>query len=96
VEKCGAQVVHAYTSGDLQALQTTGQQLLGLLTDLDQLLGSCCSFMLGTFLERAKAYACGDAASEQLYEWNARTQITLWGTSDSGVTTTAGYFNRST
>jgi alpha-N-acetylglucosaminidase len=54
------------------------QQFLDLLSDLDSLLATHKAFLLGTFLEAAKALASDDTERKQL-EFNARNQITLWG-----------------
>ena len=52
--------------------------LLELFDDLELILSSGKDFLLGTWLEEAKSLATNDA-EKQLYEYNARNQITLWG-----------------
>ena len=54
------------------------EKFLDLLNDLDSLLGTHQAFLLGNFLEGAKALAETDNERKQ-YEFNARNQITLWG-----------------
>lgn len=54
------------------------ENFLDLLNDLDSLLGTHNDFLLGNFLEGAKALAKTDDERKQ-YEFNARNQITLWG-----------------
>lgn len=54
------------------------EKFLDLLNDLDSLLGTHNDFLLGNFLEGAKALAKTDDERIQ-YEFNARNQITLWG-----------------
>ena len=66
-------------------IRAAGRQLLDLLGDLDMVLGSDDHFLLGTWLESAKALATNDA-ERKLYEYNARNQITLWGP-DGNVST---------
>jgi alpha-N-acetylglucosaminidase len=56
------------------------EHFLDLLTDLDALLGTHNDFLLGNFIESAKALASNDAERKQ-FEFNARNQITLWGPS---------------
>lgn len=56
------------------------ESFLDLLTDLDSLLGTHNDFLLGKFLEGAKALASNDVERKQ-FEFNARNQITLWGPS---------------
>lgn len=53
-------------------------QFLDLLNDLDSLLATHSDFLLGNFLEGAKALGLGEVERKQL-EFNARNQITLWG-----------------
>lgn len=64
------------------ALDAAGRDLLGLASDLDELVGTRPELLLGPWLEDAKHW--GDTAEERrLYEWNARNLITLWGPRDS-------------
>eukprot|EP00052_Salpingoeca_macrocollata_P022042 m.190307 g.190307 ORF g.190307 m.190307 type:complete len:803 (+) comp21696_c0_seq6:142-2550(+) len=59
-------------------IQRVGNMLLTILTDLDGLLGTNINFLLGVWLDAAKAY--GTTPDEvALLEFNARNQITLWG-----------------
>uniref|UniRef100_A0AAY5EK90 Alpha-N-acetylglucosaminidase n=1 Tax=Electrophorus electricus TaxID=8005 RepID=A0AAY5EK90_ELEEL len=59
-------------------LQARGVLVYGLLPDLDKLLSSNVHFLLGAWLEQARSLAV-DKQEAQLYEVNARNQITLWG-----------------
>lgn len=54
------------------------EQFLDLLNDLDSLLATHNDFLLGNFLEGAKALGLNGAERKQ-HEFNARNQITLWG-----------------
>ena len=56
--------------------------LLRLLGDLDKLLASDEHFLLGKWLEEAKALGTNEA-ERTLYEFNARNQITMWGPDDN-------------
>lgn len=49
-----------------------------LLLDLNEVLATDEHFLLGRWLESAKALATDDN-ERKLYEYNARNQITLWG-----------------
>lgn len=49
-----------------------------LFDDLETILASNDHFLLGTWLEDAKSLA-SDKPEVELYEYNARNQITLWG-----------------
>ena len=52
--------------------------LLSLLNDLDMLLASDSHFLLGTWIQAARANGVTDQEKD-LMEFNARNQITLWG-----------------
>lgn len=45
---------------------------------MDRILSSSTDFLLGTWLEQAKEMGTTDA-ERQLFEINARNQITIWG-----------------
>uniref|UniRef100_A0A8C4WWI4 Alpha-N-acetylglucosaminidase n=1 Tax=Eptatretus burgeri TaxID=7764 RepID=A0A8C4WWI4_EPTBU len=70
--------IAAYKEQNLTVLKTISHRLLVLLEDLDKLLGSHKAFLLGRWLSAAKAQAT-DAYEAQLYDYNARNQVTLWG-----------------
>lgn len=54
--------------------------MLELFDDLEMILASSKDFLLGNWLEAAKAMAEIDNLKEiKFYEYNARNQITLWG-----------------
>jgi alpha-N-acetylglucosaminidase len=73
-----AEVVRSYRQRDKKTLQTSGKKFLTLLDDLDKLLATRNDFLLGTWIEQARA--CGNTTDEKaLYERNARNLITLWG-----------------
>lgn len=77
-------------------LNATGTTYVGLLTDLDRLLATQPSFLLGTWLEAARNLggnatdcndtAIGDLACADFMEWNARAQITTWKPTTSPTT----------
>lgn len=71
-------IVDAFTEQNITLLQQNSQLFLNLLTDMDVLLGSSKDFLLGHWLEAAKALGT-TVLEKQLYEYNARNQITLWG-----------------
>lgn len=52
--------------------------MVQILKDMEQLLASESHFLLGNWIESAKAKAKTSDESD-LYEWNARTQISVWG-----------------
>jgi alpha-N-acetylglucosaminidase len=69
----------AFAGQDRPALIAAEEKVIGLLLDLDELLGTRQEFLLGSWLEDAKRWGRTDAETG-LYEWNARNLITLWGT----------------
>ncbi|MBE6804992.1 MAG: alpha-N-acetylglucosaminidase [Ruminococcaceae bacterium] len=67
----------AYKNKDIDGVSKNGAELLGLYKLQNALVSTDKKFLLGTWLEKAKA--CGKTPAEKAYfEWNARHQITLW------------------
>ena len=52
--------------------------IIDLLLSLDNVLATSEQFLLGRWINTARAHGT-TAAEEDLYEYNARNQITLWG-----------------
>jgi alpha-N-acetylglucosaminidase len=71
-------IVAAFTKRNITLFQQNSQLFQNLLIDMDVLLGSSKDFLLGHWLEAAKALGT-TVLEKQLYEYNARNQITLWG-----------------
>jgi len=72
-------VEDAYSRKDRSALLAAEGQVKTLLRDLDDLVGTRPEFLLGRWIADARRWGTTDA-ERQLYEWNARNIITLWGT----------------
>lgn len=70
-------IIKSYKSDNMNQVTTLCQRFLDLVNDLDKLLASHEGFLLGPWLENAKGLA-RDQQQEIQYEWNARTQITMW------------------
>jgi len=76
------QYATAVKKGDITAASKLSQQFIAVIDDLDKLLSTRKDFLLGQWLEAAKAN--GKTPEEKkLYEFNARDQITLWGDKNS-------------
>ena len=73
------------------ALRAAAGPYLDLLSDVDRLLGSDSAFLLGPWLQMARALAGDEDAGDctgsgidsikscaDFYEWNARVQLTTW------------------
>jgi alpha-N-acetylglucosaminidase len=73
-----------YLSHDFAAYDRDVAAFLGLMDDLDRVLGTRREFLLGRWIGDARR--CGASAAESdLYERNARDLITLWGDKESGL-----------
>lgn len=71
-------VKREYDAGDRVAMQAAMHRYLVLILDADELLATRRDFLLGCWLRDARA--CATSSDEaDLCEWNARTQITMWG-----------------
>ncbi|KAK9841152.1 hypothetical protein WJX74_000989 [Apatococcus lobatus] len=86
-------VCQAYEDKDLKALSKANADLLQLLDDLDELLASHEGFLLGPHIEEARA-AGNTTEDKSLFEFNLRTQITIWGTGKEGDSEVHDYANK--
>jgi len=78
-------IAESFHNQKLPELLTAGGVLVyDLLPELDRLLSSDGNFLLGVWLEQARSLALGEKEA-QLYDMNARNQITLWGPSGEMV-----------
>lgn len=71
-------ITEAYRAKDKQKFDLLSQQFLNLMLAQDTLLNTRPEFMLGTWINQARKIG-QTKAEKDLYEWNARTQITVWG-----------------
>ena len=77
-------VASMYLSCDLTGFNTTSDEFLDLIDDMDKLLGTRSEFLLGKWLSDARSI--GHTQQEKdIYEHNARNQITLWGNKDCRI-----------
>jgi alpha-N-acetylglucosaminidase len=68
----------AYQKKDMIAFLQLKTQFTDLIRDFDVLLATRKEYLLGNWLEAAKKWGATPEEKE-LYEWNARNIITLWG-----------------
>jgi alpha-N-acetylglucosaminidase len=68
----------AYEAKDAKAFDAASRRFLELIRDMDALLGTRPEFLFGKWTADAKRCATNEE-ERRLYEWNARTIITLWG-----------------
>ncbi|OMO77565.1 Alpha-N-acetylglucosaminidase [Corchorus capsularis] len=71
------EIIDAYWLKDIYGVTTLSQKFSDLVEDMDSLLACHDGFLLGPWLESAKQLAQNEEEEIQ-FEWNARTQITMW------------------
>ncbi len=67
----------AYNSGDKAEWNSSKDEFIAIMDDMDRLLGSHPSFLLGSWLESARKLG-RNRTEKDLFEMNARDIITLW------------------
>ena len=72
------QIAQAYRNGDKRKFEKYSKAFLDLISDMDDLLGTTKDFLLGPWIADARNWGV-DEAEKNLYEFNARDLITLWG-----------------
>ncbi|MCC8408209.1 alpha-N-acetylglucosaminidase [Mucilaginibacter sp. UR6-1] len=78
------QWVSAYKNNNKEEFKRYSNAFLQLMDDMDALLATRKDFLLGKWINEARAN--GITASEKdLYEFNARDLVTLWGDKESGL-----------
>lgn len=82
LEECAMGILHrvmtAYDTRDEKTLAVEARRYLELLADLDRLLDSQPPHRLSEWIRAARQWG-PDAAAQDYYERNARTQVTIWG-----------------
>ncbi|MDN3583098.1 alpha-N-acetylglucosaminidase [Mucilaginibacter flavus] len=74
----------AYQRKDLQQFKLYSSRFLELMDDMDALLSTRKDFLLGKWINEARANGITDK-EKNLYEFNARDLVTLWGDKESGL-----------
>jgi len=77
-------IVQAYQEKNLNQLIANSNQMLFVIEDMDSILASQKDYMLSLWINRARALGT-TRREKDLYELNARTQVTLWGRNTSGL-----------
>ncbi len=85
------QFTDAYNRKDLTALGQKGKEMLDVMNDMDTLLSTHFSFLLGNWIESAKAIGITES-EKNYYEADAKRIITTWGEKGRGLNE---YANRS-
>lgn len=78
IEMLYLRIKMAFAAKDLKELKNVQSIFEAMLNDLDDVLQTNEQFLLGKWLSSAKAMA-SNQLEQQLYEYNARNQITVWG-----------------
>lgn len=68
----------AYEKKELNLLKDKGKEMLVILNDLDELLATHSSFLLGKWIDEAR-HCSSKKEIQDYYEWNARTILSTWG-----------------
>ena len=71
-------IVSAYKSGEKELFNQAAERFIRLIDMQDKLLATRPEFKVGTWLQAARKLGHTDE-EKNLYEWNARVQITTWG-----------------
>jgi alpha-N-acetylglucosaminidase len=83
------QIIAAYKARDAGTVRQLGDKMLGLIRDMDQLVGTQPEFLLGTWLADARSWGA-TRAEKELCERNARELLTVW----TGLDNITDYANR--
>jgi len=67
-----------YNNNDMDGVYDEGQTILELINDMDDILNTHVNWMLGPWIAAAREHS-NDTSQQNLWEFNARNQITLWG-----------------
>lgn len=79
-QKYHRQMISAKNARDLEKFTEASDQFLNLIDKVNEVLGTRKEFLLGTWVEQAKALAANaDDFSKDLYEFNAKSLVTTWG-----------------
>ena len=71
-------MIAGFKANSTSAVQAAAVKLYEVFVDMDAILSSNQYFLLGHWLNSAKALAT-NSQEKELYEYNARNQVTLWG-----------------
>lgn len=78
IDSLFTEVINSYHNKNLTRLKYLSKSFEEILLDLDEILQTSEPFLLGKWLNSSRALA-SNQVEEQMFEFNARNQITLWG-----------------
>ena len=70
-------IADAYENKNPEALAEAGKNMLQLIRDIDELLGTNEQFLLGKWIADARKWGVNEEEKD-LYEYNARAVVTMW------------------
>jgi alpha-N-acetylglucosaminidase len=76
------QIASDYKRQDLSSFKKHSKEFIQLIDDLDTLLGTHRDFLFGKWVNDARSWGA-DNNEKDLYEFNARDLVTLWGDQES-------------
>ena len=68
-------LLSSWHAGNITALESRGIKLIDLLTDLDSVLATDETFILGKWIADARRWAAGNESLGDYLEYNARNQV---------------------
>lgn len=71
----------ALAAGEVARFEALGRDIIQVLTDMDELVGTRVEFLLGPWLADARRWGATEA-EKNLMELGARRQLTIWGHTD--------------
>lgn len=77
-EQIYVKLMYSFKSKQNELFEFLAGSLLSIFTDMEEILATNTHFLLGNWLDAAKKWST-NCEEEELYEFNARNQITLWG-----------------
>ncbi len=79
-QDCYKEMVTYYNEKQCENFETSAEKFLTIADEMEQVTGSNRYYMLGRWVEQAKALAANaDDFSKKLYEFNAKALVTTWG-----------------
>jgi len=75
-------IAAAYTRKDIDSFKKYSAEFIQLIDDMDTLLSTHPDFLLGKWIEDARSWGI-TPEEKNLYEFNARDLVTLWGDKNS-------------
>lgn len=90
-----AVMIQAYNDDNLELFKTTSSEFMDMIELMDRVLAANPDFLVGTWIENARTMVEGaDDWTNDLFEYNARSLITTWGSKAQSNGGLRDYSNR--